>query len=153
MPNQWKYFNKIGCLVLIFLTSCRASTEESAPPEISTEPVSQIAKYCYASFANKDSIVLNSRINGDSLIGTLAYNGSKKENNNGPYLASIHGDTIIGIFNTRPKGTLRQVVFLLKDNHLIEGIGETIKSNGQTVFKDISSLKFSGTALKPTNCN
>jgi hypothetical protein len=112
-------------------------------------------KNCYASYQNKD-VVLLSFMQMDSLItGDLAYSYYEKDRNKGKIKGVMRGDTIIAEYNFESEGVLsvREVIFLKKGDTIIEGFGDVVDDHGKMIYKDHASLTFDNSlALKKVNC-
>jgi hypothetical protein len=112
-------------------------------------------KICYASFRNKD-VVLLSFTQMDSLItGDLAYSYYEKDRNKGTIKGVMRGDTIIADYNFESEGimSVREVVFLKKDDNLVEGFGDVVDDRGKMIYKNRASLAFDNSlVLKKVNC-
>lgn len=110
---------------------------------------------CYAFIHNKDSVLLHLEIKNDIVTGDLSYNFFEKDDNAGPLIGELHGDTIFAMYKFRSEGTTseREVAFLKKGNTYVEGFGEIQDEEGRTVFKNKKLLNFeSNLILKEIDC-
>ena len=144
-----KYF----LLPVLFLMACNSNNDNDAAPVMSSdtskvvteiEPISQKAEGCYYSLLKKDTAKLHLSVNGTEVTGSLDYIRFEKDNNKG----SIHGKVIDSLivadytFQSEGMTSVRQVVFKIKGDKLIEGFGD-IEMKGDTArFKNVFSLKF-----------
>jgi len=129
-----------------FFAACQNKTPEETADSLATTPDTTMApaKTCYAYIKNKDTVSLSLNSVGGDLTGNLNYNFYEKDKNEGTIAGIVKGDTIIAdyTFNSEGTSSVRQVVFLKKDNQLIEGYGPAEEKGGKTVFTDLSKLKF-----------
>jgi len=109
---------------------------------------------CYAYTNNKDSVLLHIDVKDKTVAGELTYNFYEKDKNTGTIQGVMSGDTIIADYSFVSEGvsSVREVVFLKKGNELLEGHGDADQVDNKMVFKDRSTLQFSGLALKETAC-
>ena len=101
----------------------------------------QIACYKFAS--EKDTVLLQMEQINEEIAGTLSYNYFEKDKNDGTFEGKMIGDTIYADYTFGSEGSVsvREVMFVKKDNKLIEGFGEVEEVNGKMKFKD--NTKFS----------
>lgn len=67
----------------------------------------------------------------------------------------MKGDTLIVdyTFDSEGSESVREVVFLKRNNQLIEGFGDVEEKDGKTVFKDKSKLIFGNSIVfKKVDC-
>ncbi|MGN6619105.1 MAG: hypothetical protein ACTHJ5_18160 [Ilyomonas sp.] len=105
---------------------------------------SQPVKLCYAQ-KNKDTVLLNIELNGDKVTGELYINRFEKDVNRGTINGTMKGDTLFAdyTFNAEGMQSVREVVFLKKDDVIIEGYGPLkYDSNNKAVFTNKDSLMF-----------
>lgn len=105
---------------------------------------SQPVKLCYAQ-KNKDTLLLNIELNGDKVTGELYINRFEKDVNRGTINGTMKGDTLFAdyTFNAEGMQSVREVVFLKKDDVIIEGYGPLkYDSNNKAVFTNKDSLMF-----------
>ena len=87
--------------------------------------------------------------------GTLSYNLFEKDKNNGTITGIVKGDTIIADYTFQSEGTTstREVVWLKKNDDLVEGFGDTEELKGKMKFKNTSNLRFDQSMVfKPIVC-
>ena len=105
---------------------------------------SQPVKLCYAQ-KNKDTVLLNIELNGGKVTGELYINRFEKDVNRGTINGTMKGDTLFAdyTFNAEGMQSVREVVFLKKDDVIIEGYGPLkYDSNNKAVFTNKDSLMF-----------
>ncbi|MEO8405540.1 MAG: hypothetical protein ABI480_13120 [Chitinophagaceae bacterium] len=118
------------------------------------EPTPNMGKQCYTGVVGRDTVNMTVNI-GDTVSGTLDYRFYEKDKNHGLISGVMKGDTLIANYDFSAEGmqSIREVVFLRKENTLVEGNGEMIDRNGKLSFKDISKVKFAdGFVLHKTIC-
>lgn len=110
--------------------------------------------HCYLDTSNKDSIFLHINILNNIVTGDLKYKIYGKDANAGTIEGEMKNDTLIADYRFMSEGkqSVRQVAFLKKDNSFVEGFGAVEEKNDKTIFKNTSSLKFTGFVLKEVDC-
>lgn len=145
---------RITFLLLIFaLQSCNKTPMEKKARNIETSD-SEL-EGCYAFIQNNDSILMDLKLNGNEVTGSLRYNFYEKDDNEGSLLGEVHGDTIFAVykFDSEGKTSSREVAFLNRGNEYVEGFGEIEEKNGKMVFKNKKALNFnSNLILQKTDC-
>lgn len=110
---------------------------------------------CYTYINNKDTVSMELKIAGEEYTGKLSYNFFEKDKNSGTFSGEMKGDTLIAeyIFDSEGLRSVREVVFLKKDEKLLEGYGESIEKGSKVVFRDRSKLNFgSAVVLSKAAC-
>ncbi|HLP50759.1 MAG TPA: hypothetical protein VK154_07735 [Chitinophagales bacterium] len=109
---------------------------------------------CYA-FTSK-GLTVNMYIEqyGTEVTGRLTYDFAIKDDNEGLLKGRYYGDTLIADYAFKSEGTtsIRQVAFVKNGNQLTEGYGDVAEKEGKMMFKNRSSLSFTGTALNEVPC-
>lgn len=156
--------NKIflSALTLLALTACnnnskqtdteRPVVKEAAPETGIQQPALNPGCYEY----NKDNNTIRLEITEveDKVSGNLTFALAEKDDNEGTFPGTIHGDKIIGAytFSSEGKESTREVAFLIKGDQLIEGFGE-LDSTG-TKFKEVNTIQYNSTMpLTQVDCN
>ena len=102
-------------------------------------------KMCYLYASATDTISLNIQKLDETISGSLIYMLKEKDINRGQISGTMKGDTLFAEyeFMSEGKNSVRPVMFLQKDNQLIEGY----------LTEDSTSYKFNEDfALTRTNC-
>ncbi|TDW52403.1 hypothetical protein EV144_1011093 [Flavobacterium sp. 270] len=136
-------------MILVVFVSCK-KTEPVAPTITPSAPkeaevVEPAGNQCYSYSANNSMVDLSFNVNSHQEVnGTLSYNISGKDKNEGILVGNMKGDTLIAEYTFTSEGvsSVREVAFLHKDATFIEGYGDTIEANDKVTFKDKSKLKF-----------
>jgi len=133
------------CLGIFCLSSCGQRTSEQREIQEETsiqEIVSE--KVCFAYDHNDDLMGLTLILNGIRVSGQLVYALSEKDRSSGKIDGSMFGDTLIADYTFVSEGriSIREVVFLNRDNTFVEGIGDMEERDSKMVFKNRSALKF-----------
>jgi len=146
----------------ICLSACNDNTtDKKESPVIDTTsvtvapPAPAVSTLCYQNILNKDTTDLQLTITGNNMVtGQLTYNRFEKDDNKGDITGEKKGDTLFAFYTFQSEGmrSVREVIFLKKDNALVEGFGDLEDKNGRVVFKDRSKLKFEGGGLKLVDC-
>jgi hypothetical protein len=136
-------------------SACNNSdTTAQARPETVQEPGEQ-PTVCYTGNSGNDTVNLTVNTTGEKITGSLDYRFYEKDHNSGTIDGRINGDTLTGDYTFKSEGTesVRQVIFLKKDNSLTEGYGDMEEKGGKMVFKNTSSIRFGeGFVLHKTEC-
>ncbi|OXA86435.1 hypothetical protein [Flavobacterium hercynium] len=147
-------------VILTVLISCKKETTP-APPAITPDAPkeAEIAEpagdECYVSTAN--DIKLSFNINSHQEVnGKLFYGLKEKDKNEGTLIGNIKGDTLIADYTFMSEGvsSIREVVFLHRENTYIEGYGDIVETNNKVSFKNRKNLKFDATnVLTKVDCD
>jgi hypothetical protein len=147
--------------MLAIATSCNNATENAGQDAVvkdSSKPVENKimipVSYCYTS-NGKDSVSLKVEVFENVVTGSILYKLFEKDSNNGNFEGQLKGDTLLADYTFMSEGTrsVRQVIFLLKDNIALEGYGDMEDKNGKMVFKNTGTVTFGkGVRLQKTNC-
>lgn len=136
-------------MILAAMTACKkqdpvtGEITPSAPKEATI--VEPSGKQCYSYAGNNNFVDLSFNVNSHQEVnGTLSYNYSEKDKNDGILVGNMKGDTLIAEYTFTSEGvsSVREVAFLNRDATFIEGYGETVEANNKITFKDKSKLKF-----------
>lgn len=146
-------FSLLG-IIVIGIFSCNnqqagENKNENQVPVTETETAA-----CYAYINNKDTVLLHVYVKDKVATGELTYNFYEKDKNTGTIQGELKGDTLIADYSFVSEGvsSVREVVFLKKGNELVEGYGDADQVDNKLVFKNRSTLNFSGITLNPTDC-
>ena len=114
----------------------------------------QTAPSCYQNINGKDTVLLSISGEAITVTGLLSYNYYEKDKSSGDIQGNMYGDTLIGEYSFQSEGTtsVREVAFLKRDDTFVEGYGDVEEKDGKMVFKNRSSLKFTGHPLKKVDC-
>ncbi len=148
----------------LFWISCKKTEEKPATEDKTSSSTEQVVEAeeakplltagCYTYEVNDENITLKIDAVGKTVSGELSYLLAEKDFNSGTFEGTLHGDTLIGVYDYHSEGGMgtREVAFIIKDNQLIEGYGE-LNDEG-TAFKDKSQIHFTSTMpLKKANCS
>ncbi len=99
---------------------------------------------CFSTSTGKDSVHLKVEVFENVVTGKISYKFYEKDSNTGDFEGQLRGDTLLAdyIFNSEGKKSVRQVVFLIKDNVATEGYGDMEEKNGKMVFKNLKAIVF-----------
>jgi hypothetical protein len=160
--------NVFFLIVLIaFYTSCTSpkntSPSTSKDQQITEQDTSQdsetILQPCYLATIGKDSATLEINADNGIVTGKLNYMFAQKDSNFGDIKGKINNDTISVDYTFKSEGVIsvREMNFIVKNNQLIEGVGEYVyrKSDNKMVFKNTKKIDYSGKSFKfmPIECN
>lgn len=93
-------------------------------------------KICYANDTSKDSVILQLKKKGATATGTLVKKLFGKDVNKGKFYGLMKGDTLIADYSFFSESVLsvRQIVFLKRNNTLIVGYSEVEEKEGKMIF-------------------
>lgn len=99
---------------------------------------------CYSLISNKDTASLQLTVKGSDVTGTISYNLFEKDRNDGTFQGEIRDGKILGWYLFRSEGVMsvRQEAWMVKDDKLISGYGDTRMKNDSAYFADPSKLKY-----------
>ncbi|MEO8534938.1 MAG: hypothetical protein ABI441_14365 [Flavobacterium sp.] len=136
-------------IIIVGFVSCKKTdtvTGEIAPSAPKEAEIAEPAgNQCYSYASNNSMVDLSFNVNSQQEVnGTLSYNISGKDKNEGILVGNMKGDTLIADYTFTSEGisSVREVAFLSREGTFIEGYGETVEANDKITFKDKSKLKF-----------
>ena len=101
---------------------------------------------CYTAILNKDtSELVLQHINGATSVSVeLDIANFEKDKNSGTINGEIKDDLIVGWYKffSEGKSSVRQIVFKIEGDTLLEGYGDIQRSGDTALFKNISSLNY-----------
>jgi hypothetical protein len=146
--------NRLFLLLFLFLAGCNSQNKNKGTGEIKNNPgenssnTNSISSLdgCYLSIFKNDTSTLKINSNNGLVYGKLTYKRFEKDSNTGIINGTIQDSLIIADYTFQSEGisSVRQVVFKISGNNLMEGHGEIIiNRNGDSAkFKDPAHLKF-----------
>jgi len=138
--------NVIPLLAIFAFTmvACQGNSSKSTATDAKVAETDTNSKQCFQYIDKKDTASLSLEINNDKVTGVLNYNLFEKDKNNGTITGIVKGDTIIADYTFQSEGTTstREVVWLKKNNELVEGFGDIEEVKGKMKFKNTSNLHF-----------
>lgn len=98
----------------------------------------------YAYQSNGDTILMDLEQEKDSVYGDLKYAFSGKDKNIGKITGRLKDSMIVADYNFISEGvpSVREIVFKLTSQGLIEGYGQIEENNGKVIFSDKTNLSF-----------
>lgn len=152
-----------ACTLLSVIFACNESpntdtskTDSSATTDTGRMIIQIPRSTCYRYATASDTITLKVETFPNVVTGLLNYSLKEKDKNRGEIDGVMHGDTLVADYTFMSEGTrsVRQVVFLLKDDVATEGYGPVSEKDGKMVFDNLSSIDFStGTKLTKVDCD
>lgn len=138
----------------MYFVSCNSNNKSESAADIGQAKGDSTFNICYESVDQKDTVLLNASIHGDSVTGSLVYQFYEKDKNMGSILGTIKGDTLRGMYTFKSEGieSVREIVFLREDTLLREGYGNLTQKGDKVVFADLTQLKFDGLVLQKVKC-
>lgn len=132
-------------LTIALFAALIVSCNQEKKADQSTIEENKSSKQCFQHIANNDTVMLSLDIVNNSVTGSLSYNLYEKDKSIGTIVGEMKGDTLIADYTFFAEGvtSMSEVVFLKRNNQLIQGFGETTTSNEKQVFKNRSTLGFS----------
>jgi hypothetical protein len=108
----------------------------------SSKPV--VLAGCYQMVLQKDTATLQLDIKDSTVNGQLNYYFFEKDRNEGQIKGVLRNDIIVADYTFQSEGTtsVREVVFKIKQDTLLQGSGDIIEQNGKVVFKNRDALQF-----------
>ncbi len=145
-----RYFILIGC----FLGACTSNTptektdEDQEVKDVRVIDSTSSIGGCYTAILKRDTsdLVLQHKKDATSVSGDLSIKNFEKDSNKGTLNGKIEGDLIVAWYDffSEGKSSVRQVVFKVQGDTLLEGYGNLIsKGNSDTLmFENIGALKY-----------
>lgn len=110
---------------------------------------------CYALFTKKDTATLSLQIQGAAVTGRLNYRWAEKDHNTGTIKGHLQDSLLVADYTYESEGltSVREVVFKLKGDTLLQGFGETSEQNGKMILYQKNKLQFdTNLPFIKTNC-
>ena len=125
-------------------TLARADTGAYEQPVNEQKKGDGVSGQCFAKMSANDTVVLRFITNDTLVQGSLTYRYNEKDKNEGTITGVLRGDTLIADYNFISEGinSVRQVIFLKRNNRFIEGFGNVVDDHGKMVFENTAALKF-----------
>jgi len=135
----------------LLLAACHAGKERPAE----TSSASGIQPGCYAFHQGGSSIEMQLEVKGDSASGKLLYSLAEKDKNTGTIEGHITGNTLDVYYSFTSEGitSVREVIFQLVDDALVEGVGEHVERNDTSVYADKKKLTFTDSQVALKKCD
>ena len=134
--------------------SATEATDTATDDTISTTPVPLTG--CYGWAVKNDSASMKISVKGNTIEGTLVYNWYEKDRNSGTLQGVLQDSLIVANYTFGSEGvtSVREVVFKIKGDSLVEGFGDIDTGGDTTKFKDIAGLQFQNDrSFKKMECN
>jgi hypothetical protein len=142
--------------ILFILFGCNSSSNNTENETKQNEPqVAAEATSCYVLANSKDTVSLKITIDKNHVSGDLLYHYFEKDRNTGTINGEVKGDTIFATYTFISEGieSKRGVVFLKKEDELIEGYAAMDPATGEPDLSDHSAIKFDEKfVLKKSDC-
>lgn len=160
MINHRKMNQSIVLLGWMFalLTACsnpnHSEQEEGEQAIVQENPKEEMLRgpSCYLYATDRDTVylVLNPPVAG-KVTGDLSYDFFERDGNIGFIEGEVQGDTLIADYTFLSEGmvSVREVGFLLGEDHVMEGYGDVEQVDGRMVFWHKDSLDFSNGLVMP----
>jgi hypothetical protein len=143
--------NRIFFLIVLFFCACNSQNEQQANNDLDQtnrkiDGTTVDLEGCYVSIFKKDTAYLKLIKENNQITGSLIYKRFEKDNNTGTITGKIADTLIVADYTFKSEGmtSVRQVVFKISGDQLIEGFGDINigKSGDSAKFKNLSQLKF-----------
>ena len=111
---------------------------------------------CFAYLQDRDTVMMKLHLAGNAASGTLVYNIYEKDKNTGTFNGLLMGDTLLVSYSYLSEGvrSVRQVIFLVKGNVLLQGSGSMKDQNGKLIFSNRNDINFnSNILLESVDCD
>ncbi|MEO8414563.1 MAG: hypothetical protein ABI472_12925 [Ginsengibacter sp.] len=145
----------LGCLVFFFACNStdqneKDSNERKADSGLTSNirpVVPNSVSGCYSWDLNKDSARLQLAISGTEVTGNLKYYLFQKDKNIGTLQGRLQDSIVVAAYTFQSEGTtsVREVVFKIRGETLVEGYGDIIMHGDTAIFKNKSGLRFQDT--------
>lgn len=143
----------IVLLTLILLTGCNSGNADDEFKSVTKDtsaiiedvfPAPSIKSGCYGYVVKKDSAFLKLDISGNIISGDLTYSLHQKDSNKGTISGILQDSLLIADYTFQSEGmkSVRQVVFKMRGDSLLEGFGDIDMKGDTATFKNIAELQF-----------
>jgi len=109
---------------------------------VTTAPI--VLTGCYQMTMRRDSGWLNITVNDTVVTGDLNYNLYEKDKNTGIIKGVVRDNMIYADYTFQSEGTtsVREVIFKISDDTLIQAFGDLTEKNGKIVFTNTNDLQY-----------
>jgi len=145
----------LWCITMVAVYGCTNETEgESSSIDTAgahagasnTGTLSTVALRtgCYEMVMKRDTATLQLHVADTIITGRLDYNWHEKDHNTGTIRGYLQDSLIVADYTFESEGmtSVREVIFKLQGNTLLQGFGELKEENGKIVFTDKNMLQF-----------
>lgn len=145
---------RIILIALLFVVACNspepANTDAVAAKEDTITELRYVAKTplvssgCYGWAIAGDTATLQLSITENRVTGSLIYDWSEKDRNSGSLQGVLQDSLIVANYTYESEGrtSVREVVFKIKADSLIEGFGDVNTKGDVIEYKDKDQLQF-----------
>lgn len=149
MPyNYYKFktdkLKKLLFPLLLVLASCSTENNKAVntPSSDEIKPINYSG--CYEMIISRDSALLNIDFDGNMVSGKLEYRRFEKDSNKGTFTGTFNDGIINAWYNFQSEGILsvRQLMFKVEGENILEGYGEMEQIADSAVFKYPQTLKY-----------
>jgi hypothetical protein len=99
---------------------------------------------CYEMILKRDTATLSLQVQDTVISGDLNYRWAEKDHNRGSIKGYVQDSLLIADYTFESEGltSVREVVFKLQGDTLLQGFGELKEQNGKTILTQKNQLKF-----------
>ena len=138
-----------SALLLAVLSGCSDKKQEAddqlIEPEVKNEqPVVDAARECFQWVKGNDTIAMQYTRKVNNVSGELRYAWYEKDNSAGTFVGVFKGDTLRADYTFQSEGmqSIREIVFVRRENTLVQGSGEIEMKGDREIFKNPKKLTF-----------
>ncbi len=142
---------------ILVLTACNNTTTDTSTTGetthattndtiVTTAPI--VLTGCYQMTMKNDSGWLNLTVNDTVVTGTLKYNLYEKDSNTGTINGVVRNNMIHADYTFQSEGmtSVREVIFKISGNTLIQAFGDLVEKNGKIIFVDKNDVQYINTS-------
>jgi len=113
---------------------------------VTTTPI--VLAGCYQMTMKNDSAWLDLTVNDTIVTGKLKYNLYEKDSNTGTINGVVRDNMIYADYTFQSEGitSIREVIFKISGDTLIQAFGDLAEKNGKVVFTDKNNLQYINTS-------
>lgn len=147
-------------LCILFFAACNSNTSGDATTlsegategtvhagagsTINTNAAPFVLEGCYEMTLKKDSAFLQLHVADTLVSGTLEFNFHEKDRNTGSLRGVLRNNLIIADYTFQSEGitSVRELVFQIHNNTLLQGFGDLQEQDGKLVFQDKNKVQY-----------
>ncbi|CAA9499334.1 MAG: hypothetical protein AVDCRST_MAG96-1882 [uncultured Segetibacter sp.] len=145
---------RVILITFIFVAACNskpeANTDTVALKEDTVIELRYVAKTplgiagCYSWTAGRDTATLHLQVTEKQVTGDLVYDWSEKDGNTGTLQGVVQDSLLVANYTFQSEGmtSVREAVFKIKGDSLLEGFGDLTTSGDTIKFKNKGKLQF-----------
>ncbi len=145
---------RIMFITFVFVAGCNSKREANTDSVVAKEDTVTELRYvtkaplglpgCYSWTAGRDTATVHLQVTENQVTGNLIYDWSEKDRNSGTLQGVLQDSLVVANYTFQSEGmtSVREVVFKIKGDSLVEGFGDFNTSGDTIKYKNKAQLQF-----------